>query len=121
MRDAFTPFVDPSAGDLALDDGHLAPAASAAVGLVVWTLRTEYGTCPAAPEVGVRWKAARVEREGATVTLQKELLRALQWIADLGYLTNLAVAVTSPAPRRLHYEIAFDPPDGARTTIRGTV
>lgn len=120
MRD-LTFDLDPSTGDLGLDDGQLAVAPSVAVGLVVWTLRTPYGQCPSSPELGVRWELAKVNTSGATVALQKELLRALQWIVDLQFLANLVVTVTSPARGRLRYEIAFDPPEGGRTTIRGTV
>lgn len=113
--------LDPQTGGLTLDDGQLAAAPSVAVGLVVWTLRTPYGHCPVCPDVGVRWDVAKTEREGAPRALEKELVRALQWIVDLQLLRNLTVTVTSPARGRLRYEIAFDPPEGGRTTIRGTV
>jgi phage gp46-like protein len=121
MATAITWNIDPTTRSLTLDDGQLAAAPSEAVGLVVWTLCTPYGTCPAAPDLGVRWDAAKTAVQGATVTLQKELVRALQWVVDLGFLRNFAVTVTSPASGRLRYEIAFDPPEGGRTTLRGTV
>jgi hypothetical protein len=121
MRPAHTLSLDPQTGDLTLDDGHPAPPPSEAVGLVVWTLRTVYGTCPAARDLGVRWSVAQTDVVGAPKALEKELTRAMQWIADLGFLTELAVTVTRTGRGRLQYEIAFDPPDGARTTIRGTV
>lgn len=117
----FVPAIDPAAGDLELDDGHLAGAESVAVGLAVWTLRTPLGRCAVASDLGVDWSAAQVQVEGATLKLQKELERALRWIVEGGWMKNLVVNVTSPGRGRLRYEIAFDPSDGARRTIRGTV
>ncbi len=121
MNVAHTLSIDPQTGDLTLDDGHPAPPPSEAVGLVVWTLRTVYGTCPAARDLGVRWSIAQTDVTGAPKALEKELARALQWVADLGLLRELAVTVTRTGRGRLQYEIAFDPPDSMRTTIRGTV
>jgi len=121
MNVAHTLSIDTQTGDLTLDDGHPAPPLSEAVGLVVWTLRTVYGTCPAARDLGVRWSIAQTDVTGAPKALEKELARALQWVADLGLLRELAVTVTRTGRGRLQYEIAFDPPDSMRTTIRGTV
>ncbi len=116
----FTFDIDPATGDFLLDDGHPKAAASVALGLVVWTLRTPVGTCLAAPTRGVDWSAAKVDRPGATVTLRRELERALGWIAEAGYLSGLAVTVDSPARGRLRYEIAFDA-EGQSQRVRGTV
>lgn len=118
----FTPAIDPATGDLSIDDGSPAAAPSVAIGLIVFTLRTPLGSCPAAPWLGVDWSVAQVDVPGATVTLQNELTRALGWVVDGGWMRNLTVAVTRTGRGRLAYEIAFDPPEGgARRTIRGTV
>lgn len=122
MNDLFTPAIDPASGDLSLDDGDLAAAESVAIGLVVWTLRTPLGSCPVAPDLGVRWSVAQTDVAGAPMALQKELARALLWIVEGGWVKNLDVTVTRTAAGRLAYVIAFDPTDGTtRRTIRGTV
>ena len=53
--DTLTPAIDPETGDLLLDDGSLAWAPSAAIGLIVWVLRTPLGKCLADPALGVDW------------------------------------------------------------------
>jgi len=116
----FTFDIDPATGDFLLDDGHPKAAASVALGLVVWTLRTPLGTCPSAPDLGVDWASARVDRPGATVTLKRELERALGWIVEGGHMTGLEVTVDSPARGRLQYEIAFDA-EGQTQRVRGVV
>jgi hypothetical protein len=116
----FTFNLDPTTRSLTLDDGQLAASPSEAVGLVVWTLCTPYGHCLVCPDLGVRWEVAKTDREGAPLALEKELVRAMQWIADLQLLRALTVTVTRLARGRLQYAIAFDAPDGGRTTVRGT-
>lgn len=121
MSDApFTFDIDPARGDPVVDDGHLAAAPSAAVGLVVWTLRTPLGQCPAEPDLGVDWSVAKTDREGATVSLQKELTRALQWIVEAGFMSALEVTVTRPAPGRIQYVIAFTA-EGEPYRLRGSL
>lgn len=116
----FTFDIDPATGDFLLDDGHPKAAASVAVGLVVWTLRTPRGSCPAAPELGVDWSSAKTDREGAPVTLRRALERALGWIAEAGYLSGLAVTVERVSAGRLRYEVAFDA-EGRSQRLRGVV
>lgn len=117
--DTLTPAIDPGTGDLSLDDGALAWAVSAAIGLVVFVLRTPLGTCEADPEIGVDWSVARTDTADAPQALTRELERALQWIAEGGWLRDLAVTVTRGLPGRLAYTVAFH--DGTRPrTIRGT-
>lgn len=122
MADAFTPNIDPATGDATLDDGELEAAPSAALGLALWTLRTPYGACPVCPELGVRWSVAQTNTGGAANALKRELERALRWIEEAGFLANLAVSVTTPAPRRIQYEVAFDDAEtGRRRTLRGAL
>lgn len=116
----FTFDIDPATGDFNLDDGHPKAASSVALGLVVWTLRTPLGTCLVAPDVGVDWSSAKVDRPGATVTLKRELERALAWIVEAGHMTGLEVTVDSPSRGRLRYEIAFDA-EGQTQRVRGVV
>ncbi len=113
----FVFFIDPMGGDLALDDGQLVAAASAALGLVVWTLRTPLGQCLVAPELGVNWNLARTATEGVELALARELERALRWVEELGYLTDLKATVTAEG-RRLVWVVSFTA-DGQRVRVRG--
>ena len=117
--DTLTPAIDPSTGNLSLDDGALAWAPSAPVGLVVWALRTPLGTCAADTSIGVDWSKARTDTADAPQALEAELARALQWIAEGGWIRDLAVTAERLAPRGISYVIAFH--DGTRPrTLRGT-
>ena len=117
--DTLTPAIDPATGDLSLDDGALAWAPSSPVGLVVWVLRTPLGSCAADPSIGVDWSKARLDTEDAPQALRAELERAVQWVAEGGWIRDLAVTAERLPPRGLAYVIAFH--DGTRPrTLRGT-
>lgn len=117
--DTLTPAIDPQTGALSLGDGALAWAPSAAIGLVVWTLRTPLGACLADPALGVDWTSARTDTADAPQTLRREIERALRWLVDAGFLTELVVDCQRQPPRGLVYAITFR--DGAETrTLRGT-
>ena len=117
--DTLTPAIDPETGDLLLDDGSLAWAPSAAIGLIVWVLRTPLGKCLADPALGVDWTKASTDTADAPQALQRELERALRWIGEGGWARDLAVTVERGAPGRIAYTIAFH--DGTRPRrIRGT-
>lgn len=119
---AFTPMLDPSTGDLVLDDGMVVGADSVALGHVLWTLRTPRGACLVAPTFGVDWSLARLDVPGADVALRRELERALRWIVDAGSMTDLAVRVTREGRGRLRWEVSFTPAEapGTTTEVRGT-
>ncbi|MDO9016548.1 MAG: hypothetical protein Q8S73_26575 [Deltaproteobacteria bacterium] len=116
--DTLTPAIDPGTGDLSLDDGALAWAPSAAIGLVVFVLRTPLGKCLADPEIGVDWRVASTDTADAPQALRREIERALRWVTEGGWITGLAVTVERAAPGRLSYTVAFH--DGTRArTVRG--
>ena len=113
--DNLTPHIDPANGDLVLDDGDLAWAASAALGCVVFTLRTQLGTCLLDTEIGTDWKVARADTADAPKALQREIERALRWVVDAGLLVDLVVTVERKPPRGLAWKVAFRPVGEART------
>lgn len=115
----FVVFIDPMTGDLALDDGNLVAAASAALGLVVWTLRTPLGECLVDATLGTNWKLARTATAGVELALARELERALRWIEELGYLTDLKATVKAEG-RRLAWVVAFTA-GGQTINVRGTL
>lgn len=116
----FTPAIDLAIGDLSLDDGELAAAPSEAMGLVVWTLRTEKGTCLVSPDLGVPWKSLRKNTDGAPNTLRQALLAALRWIEEGGYLTDLSVRTERTATNAIRYEIRFTA-EGRAERVAGEV
>lgn len=116
----FTPAIDPTTRDLALDDGELANAPSEAMGLVVWTLGTEQGSCLAAPDLGVPWKRFRTNTAGAAAALRDAILAALRWIEEAGLLARLAVTVSTTATNRLRYVVSFEA-EGRTQTVPGEV
>lgn len=120
MTDTLTPHLDPASGNLALDDGDVAWADSAAIGCVVFTLRTQHGTCGVDPDMGVDWRAASTDTLGAPQTLRREIERALRWIAEAGLLTGLAVTCDRMAPRGIGYVVSFTA-NGRTRTARGSV
>lgn len=120
MTDTLTPHLDPASGNLALDDGDVAWADSAAIGCVVFTLRTQLGTCGVDPDLGVDWRVASVDTVGAPKTLEREIDRALRWIAEAGLLTGLVVTCDRLAPRGIGYVVTFTA-NGRARTARGSV
>lgn len=116
----FTPSIDPEVRDLALEDGAIAAAASEAMGLVVWTLGTEKGSCLVAPDLGVPWKSLRKNVSGAAATAREAILAALRWIEEAGHLTELAVTVSTPATNRLRYTVSFKA-EGRAQSVSGEV
>lgn len=105
--DPLTPHIDPADGSLALDDGDLAWADSAAIGCVVFTLRTQRGTCLVDPALGTDWRVATTDTLGAPQALREELKRALRWVAEAGFLTDLTVTVDRMSPRGISWVVAF--------------
>ncbi len=115
----FVLLVDPNTGELSLDDGLPVAAPSAAIGLVVFTLRTPLGRCPVARDLGVNWELARTAAQGVELALARELERALRWVEEGGWLTALKATVTA-AGNRLQWTVRFDA-DGRSVTLRGAL
>ena len=118
--DDFTPEIDLTTGDLPLADGELAPAASVALGLVVWVLRTERGSCLVAPDLGVPWRTIRKATDTAPAATRDAILAALRWIEEAGYLTKLSVRVERTATNALRYEVRFEA-EGRSENVPGQV
>lgn len=116
----FTPAIDPATRDLGLDDGELANAPSEAMGLVVWVLGTEQGSCLADPTIGVPWKRFRTNTPGAPAALREAILAALRWIEEAGLLSGLAVTVSTTATNRLRYVVSFTA-EGRTQSVPGEV
>ncbi len=113
----FVLMLDPNTGDLALEDGLPVGAPTVALGLVVFTLRTQLGQCPVAPDLGVDWNVARTAAQGVELALAREIERALRWVEEGRWLTKLEATVTT-AGNRLAWAVSFEA-DGRGVTLRG--
>lgn len=118
--DDLTPEIDLATGDLPLTDGELTNASSVALGLVVWTLRTERGTCLVAPDLGVPWRSLRKNTDSAPAAMREAILAALRWIEEAGHLTKLSVRVERTASNALRYEVRFEA-EGRSESVPGLV
>ena len=118
--DDFTPEIDLTTGDVPLTDGELTSAPSVALGLVVWVLRTERGSCLVAPDIGVPWRSVRKNTDSAPAALREAILASLRWIEEGGYLSNLSVRVERTATNGLRYEVRFEA-EGRSEIVPGQV
>lgn len=88
--------------------GRWVRAASPALEQVLIVLRTQRGSCPAMPELGVNWRAVDKLRVSAPADAETAIRAALAFLVTAGAIRDLAVSAKVSAARgTLTYEVSF--------------
>lgn len=86
-------------------------AESPATELVVIALRTQLGSCPVMPDLGVDWASVNKLSTDAPARAEAAVRAGLRRYVDAGQITNLTVRVdVFPARNRMDYDVSFIDP-----------
>lgn len=102
---AWAPSLDPQSGDLVFAGNAPLPG-SPALQKVLIVLRTQLGSCPSDPLLGVDWQQVATLLPSAPATCRTIVLAGLQRMVDAGEITNVTVTA-QVVQQALLYEVTF--------------